>query len=100
MKILFLMDSPEYLRFFDTVIEELAARGHHVTLGVGWGREKKAVGLAGLHSHIAGVHVAGVVPQAEGVWADIGYGLRGVMATAFFGSISRTCRLARVVTWA
>jgi len=79
MKILFLMDSPEYLRFFDTVIEELAARGHQVSLAVGWGREKKPVGLEGLRAHIRNVEVAGVVPHAEGMWADIAFRLRGVM---------------------
>ena len=30
MKILFVMDSPEYLRFYDSAIEELASRGHDV----------------------------------------------------------------------
>ena len=34
MKILFVMDSPEYLRFYDSVIEEFAARGHDVAIGV------------------------------------------------------------------
>ena len=43
MKILFLMDSPEYLRFFDSAIEEPAARGHHVSLAVGWSREMLAL---------------------------------------------------------
>jgi len=79
MKILFLMGSPEYLRFFDSVIGELAARGHQVTLAVGYGREKKPVGLEGLHAHFPNVRVAGVVPQAEGMWADIAFRLRGIM---------------------
>ena len=34
MKILFVMDSPEYLRFYDTAIEELASRGHAVAIAV------------------------------------------------------------------
>ena len=34
MKVFFLMDSPEYLRFYDTAIDELASRGHRVTLAV------------------------------------------------------------------
>jgi hypothetical protein len=33
MKLMFLMDSPEYLRFYDTAIAELAARGHEVDSG-------------------------------------------------------------------
>ena len=48
MKILFLMDSPEYLRFYDSAIEELAARGHAVAIAVNSGRAKKPVGLEGL----------------------------------------------------
>jgi hypothetical protein len=79
MKILLLMDSPEYLRFFDVVIEELAGRGHEVSLAVGWERERKHVGLEGLRSHIPGVRVVGVAPQAEGMWADVAYRYRGVM---------------------
>jgi hypothetical protein len=79
MKILFLMDSPEYLRFFDTVIEELIARGHDVSLTVGWGRERKHVGLEGLRTHVRGARVIGVAPQTEGVWADVAYRYRGIM---------------------
>jgi len=79
MKILFLMDSPEYLRFFDSAIEELAARGHHVSLAVGWSREKKPVGLEGLRGHVANVEAIGVVPHAQGLWADISHWLRGTM---------------------
>ena len=79
MKILFLMDSPEYLRFFDTVIEELIARGHEVSLTVGWGRERKQVGLEGLRTHVRGARVIGVAPQTAGVWADVAYRYRGVM---------------------
>jgi hypothetical protein len=79
MKILFLMESPEYLRCFDSVIEALAARGHQVSLGVGYGHKEKAVGLEGLAAHVPGVRVIGVVPHVEGMWADVAFGLRGVM---------------------
>ena len=41
MKILFLMDSPEYLRFYDSAIQELAARGHEVAIAVNHQRDKK-----------------------------------------------------------
>ena len=79
MKILFLMDSPEYLRFYDSVIEELAARGHDVTLAVSHGRERKPVGLEGLQAYADRVRVAGVVPEHEGMWGNVAYRLRGVM---------------------
>jgi hypothetical protein len=73
------MASPEYLRFFDSVIELLGARGHDVTLAVNSGREKKPVGLEGLRAYGERVHVAGVVPEHEGMWGKTGTGLRGVI---------------------
>jgi hypothetical protein len=79
MKILFIMDSPEYLRFYDSVIEELAARGHHVSLGVSHGQEKKPIGLEGLQVYADRVAVVGLVPQDAGRWADAARRLRGVM---------------------
>ena len=79
MKVFFLMDSPEYLRFYDTAIDELASRGHRVTLAVMNGREKKPVGLEGLQVHADRVQVAGVVPANTGAWAGIATRLRATM---------------------
>jgi hypothetical protein len=79
VKILFVMASPEYLRFYDSTLELLAARGHDVTLAVISQREKKPVGLDGLHAYADRVRVAGVVPQHEGTWGDTAAGLRGVV---------------------
>jgi hypothetical protein len=79
MKILFVMASPEYLRFYDSTLELLAARGHDVTLAVISQREKKPVGLEGLRAYADRVRVAGVVPQHEGTWGDTATGLRGVV---------------------
>jgi hypothetical protein len=79
MKILFIMDSPEYLRFYDSAIEEFAARGHAVSMAVNSSSEKKPVGLGGLQRYADRVHVIGVVPQHDGIWGDVGYGLRGLM---------------------
>ena len=79
MKILFVMDSPEYLRFYDTVIEELAARGHAVALGVISRREKKPVGLEGLHAYADRAAILGVVPPHEGRWGAIAFGVRATM---------------------
>jgi hypothetical protein len=79
MKVFFLMDSPEYLRFYDTAIDELAARGHLVTLAVMSGRERKPVGLEGLQAHADRVRLAGVVPAHTGSWAGIATGLRATM---------------------
>jgi len=78
MNIVFLMDSPEYLRFYDSAIEELASRGHSVAIAVNSGRATKPVGLEGLQRYADRLRVLGVVPQHEGRWAGVG---RGVWAT-------------------
>jgi hypothetical protein len=79
MKVLFVMASPEYLRFYDSTLELLASRGHEVTLAVISQREKKPVGLDGLRAYADRVRVAGVVPQHEGTWGETATGLRGVV---------------------
>jgi hypothetical protein len=79
MTILFLMDSPEYLRFYDSAIEELASRGHEVALAVNSGRAKKPVGLEGLQQYADRVRVLGVVPRHEGRWAGVATGVRATM---------------------
>jgi len=79
MKILFLMDSPEYLRFYDSAIEELARRGHEVAIAVNNQRDKKPVGIEGLRAYADRVHVLGVVPESVGVWSHVAYRLRGTM---------------------
>jgi hypothetical protein len=79
MRILFVWDSPEYLRFYDSVIEEFAARGHDVAIAVVNASVKKPVGLDGLRAYTDRVRVLGVVPQHEGMWGGVAHGLRGVM---------------------
>ena len=79
MKILFVMDSPEYLRFYDSAIEELAARGHSVAIGINHNNVKKPVALGELQKYLGRVSVAGLVPKAGGRWGRIAYGLRGTM---------------------
>jgi len=79
MTILLLMDSPEYLRFYDSAIEELASRGHAVAIAVNSGRARKPVGLEGLDQYADRVRVLGVVPQHEGRWAGVATGVRATM---------------------
>jgi hypothetical protein len=79
MKILFLMDSPEYVRFYDSVIGELASRGHAVAIAVNNQRDKKPVGIEGLRTYADRVTVLGVVPEATGLWSHVAYKLRGTM---------------------
>lgn len=79
MKVLFLMESPEYLRFFDSAIEEMAARGHAVTIAVTSDRTGKPVGLGGLRQYADRVHVLGMVPQHDGFWGETTHRLHAVM---------------------
>jgi hypothetical protein len=79
MKLLFLMDSPEYLRFFDSAIEEFAVRGHAVSIAVNSQRSKKPVGLEGLRAYADRVTVLGVVPEYSGVWSEAGHVVRATM---------------------
>ena len=68
MNVLFLLESPEYLRFFDSAIEGLAARGHAVAIAVTSDRTGKPVGLGGLQQYADRVRVLGMVPQHTGFW--------------------------------
>lgn len=79
MRILFLMDSPEYLRFYDSAVEELARRGHSVAIAVNHQRAKKPVGLAGLRAYADRVSTLGVVPQRDGLWRDVARAVRATM---------------------
>jgi predicted small integral membrane protein len=79
MRILFLMDSPEYLRFYDSAVEELARRGHSVAIAVNHQREKKPVGLGGLRAYADRVSVLGVVPEPQGLWSAVARDVRATM---------------------
>jgi hypothetical protein len=79
LKVLFLMESPEYLRFFDSAIEEMAARGHAVTIAVTSDRTGKPVGLGGLQRFADRVHVLGMVPQHDGFWGATTHRLHATM---------------------
>jgi len=79
MRILFVWDSPEYLRFYESVVEELASRGHEVAIAVVNASVKKPVGLGGLQAYASRMRVLGLAPQHEGMWGGISRGLRGVM---------------------
>ena len=45
MRVLFVMASPEFLRFYDSTIRLLAERGHHVLLAVNKQPDAKPVRL-------------------------------------------------------
>ena len=79
MRVLFLMDSPEYLRFYDTVVEELAARGHEISIAVNFQNAKKPVGVEGLRAYGDRVRVLGVVPARHGIWNEAAHAVRATM---------------------
>jgi hypothetical protein len=78
LRVLFVMASPEYLRYYDSTIGELAARGHDVAVAVNSRRETKPIGLQRLSALEGHVRVLGVTPAPSGRWYSIGRGLRGV----------------------
>ena len=103
MRILFVWDSPEYLRFYDSTIEECASRGHDVAIAVINASQKKPVGLEGLKLYADRVRVLGVVPQHTGIWGSIAHGVRGIMDFArylhprFAAATSLRARMKRKV---
>ena len=78
MRVLFIIASPEYLRYYDSTIDELAARGHDVAVAVNSRREQKPIGLQRLSALGEHVRVLGVTPPLSGRWYSIGRGLRGI----------------------
>jgi hypothetical protein len=103
MKVLFLMESPEYLRFFDSAIEEMAARGHAVAIAVTSERTGKPVGLGGLQQYADRVRVLGMVPQHDGFWGPTTHRLHAVMDFAryfhprFAAAVALRARIKRKV---
>jgi hypothetical protein len=79
VKILFTMGSPEYLRFFDETIRELAARGHVVAIAVNHQKDAKPARLEGLADCGDRVVNAGIVPPRGDAWTDLAKAVRGTM---------------------
>ena len=77
-RVLFIVGSPEYLRYFDTTIADLAKHGLHVSIGVNSQRDEKLARLESLDSHAGLVSSVGMVPEYGGVWGPIATGLRGL----------------------
>lgn len=77
MKILFALSSPEYLRFYDTTIRELADRGQSVAVAVHAIRKGKPVRFDDAdHPRIS---YDGIVPQRTDSWAPLAGAIRGTM---------------------
>ena len=79
MKILLALASPEYLRFYDETVLELARRGHEVVVAVSVVREGKPVRLeavAGVHPKVA---IGGLIPVRADLWLPLVRAIRGTM---------------------
>jgi hypothetical protein len=77
-RILFFLNYPGYLRYFDGVIRELAERGNTVML-VFDRPDKQAEGLRALESMPANVSVVGRTPRRDDLLGPIARGLRGTV---------------------
>jgi hypothetical protein len=77
-RFLFVMHYPGYLRYFDSVIRLLAARGHRVDL-VFDNPDKQAEGIEALADMEGAVEVLGRMPVRGDIWAIVARGVRGTM---------------------
>jgi hypothetical protein len=78
MKILFAMSSPEYLRFYDDTVRELARRGHEVLLAASLVRQGKPVRFDVIDGEPR-IAVAGLVPPRADRWTALAAAVRGTM---------------------
>ena len=77
-RFLFAVSSPEFLRYFDSTMQLLVERGHHVSVAVNWLRERKKARLDELISDPR-IHVAGVIPKRGDLWTPLARAVRGTM---------------------
>ena len=78
LRFLFVMQYPGYLRYFDSAIQLLASRGHHVEITFDTPR-KQAEGVEALEGMAGSVEVLGRTPAREGVWAPVAGAVRGAI---------------------
>lgn len=84
MRILFVMRSPDYLRFYTTTIQMLAERGHVVVVAANKLNEKKGVQWEDISGTHANVIISGLVPKRTDIWGPVAKGLRGIIDYARF----------------
>lgn len=78
MKVLFVLQYPGYLRYFDSVLEALAQRGHEVSVAFDQ-PHKQPEGLSALESIDGNVSVLGPVPRRLDMWNAVARGVRGTI---------------------
>src|SRR5687768_9880968 len=72
------MHYPGYLRYFDSVVQMLAARGHHVDVAFD-STEKQAEGAEALAGMDRGVEMLGRMPVRVKVWPVVARAVRGTI---------------------
>ncbi|MEW6319635.1 MAG: hypothetical protein AB1635_00950 [Acidobacteriota bacterium] len=75
-RLLVVLGSPEYLRFYDDTLAELGARGHDVAVTVNAIRERKQARFR--PDDVRGRFV-GVFPERRDAWAGLAHAVRGTM---------------------
>jgi hypothetical protein len=81
MKILLALSSPEYLRFFDATVVELARRGHEVAIAVSRVKDGKPARFETIEGTGLPIAVVGVTPPRGDRWAALAQAVRGTMDT-------------------
>jgi hypothetical protein len=76
-RFLFVMHYPGYLRYFDSVIRQLVAHGHHVDVAFD-SPDKQAEGIEAL-DNVPGVEVLGRMPNRRDIWGVVGRAVRGTV---------------------
>ncbi len=72
------MHYPGYLRYFDSAIRLLAARGHHIDL-VFDNPDKQSEGTEAISDMAGSVEVLGRMPTRGDIWAIVARDVRGTM---------------------
>lgn len=76
-RLLMVLASPEYLRYYDTTMRLLADRGHQVTVAVNWLQERKQARLDLIGD--ARITTLGAIPQRGDIWVPFARAVRGTM---------------------
>ena len=77
-RILFVMASPEYLRFYDATLRHLAAQGLQVDIAVNHQKEAKQARMDGFVG-APGLDFVGMVPRRRDAWGDLARAIRGTL---------------------
>jgi hypothetical protein len=76
-RLLMVLNSPEYLRYYDTTMRLLADRGHQVTVAVNWLQERKQARLDLIGDDR--IITLGAIPERGDMWVPFARAVRGTM---------------------